>query len=263
MTKAPLLLLLVPAAALAQAKDEPRFCPNRPSIGESGCTTQPGHVQLEASLGDWTKDKSSDERDDTVLIGDLQARFGLTRTSELQIGWTPFSHYRARDASGVETVNGVGDIQVGLRQNLRHPDGKGLSFAIEPSVTVPTGRHPTGGGDWGAGVVLPVTVDLTDAVQFQLTNEVSAERDDEAHGRHFLSNEVAGLAIDLSEKVTVNAELQWQHDHDPSGHTRPLLAAGSIAWQPRHGFQLDALAGAGLNGDAPDLRLIAGGAVLF
>lgn len=262
MKRAAMLLLFVSVTAWAQDKDGPRFCPNRPSIGESGCTTEPGHVQLEASLGDWTKALDADGRTDTVLVGDLQARFGLTRAAELQIGWTPFSHHRSRDM-GVETVNGVGDVQIGLRRNLRHPDGKGLSFAIEPSVVIPTGRHPTGGGAWGVGVVVPVTLDLTDKLQFQLTNEVSAERDDEAHGRHFLSNEVAGLAIDLSDKVTVNAEAQWQHDHDPSGHTRPLLAAGSIAWQPRRGVQLDALVGAGLNRDAPDLRLIAGGAIGF
>ncbi|WP_174280520.1 transporter [Sphingomonas bacterium] len=256
---------LLATPALAQDKDGPRFCPNRPSIGESGCTTEPGHVQLEMSLGDWTKDDSADQREDTVLIGDLQARFGLTRTAELQVAWTAFGHDRARDkiAGGIDRVNGVGDVQIGIRQNLRHPDGKGLSFAIEPSVTIPVGRQPIGGGDWGAGAVLPVTVDLTDQLQVQLTNEVAAEPDEDGDGRHFLSNEVAGLAIAVSDRVTVNAELQWQHDHDPSGHARPLLAAGSIAWQPRHGLQLDALAGAGLNRDAPDLRLLAGGAIVF
>ncbi|RZM11059.1 MAG: transporter, partial [Sphingomonas sp.] len=66
--------LLVPAAAFAQ--DEPRFCPNRPSLESSACTTEAGRVQFEVSVADWTLDDNADERDDTILGGDFLARFG-------------------------------------------------------------------------------------------------------------------------------------------------------------------------------------------
>ena len=41
------------------------------------------------------------------------------------------------------------------------------------------------------------------------------------------------------------------------------LAAGSLAWQPTGRTQLDVLIAAGLNHDAPDVRVLTGGAVLF
>lgn len=261
-----LALLGAAAPALAQADDDgPRFCPNRPSLGESGCTTEPGHVQFEISAVDWTKDDTRDSREDTVLVGDFQARLGLTPTAELQVAWTPYGHDRVRDkATGlIDRAGRVGDVQVGLRQNLRNPDGKGLSFAIEPSVTLPVGRQPIGAGTWGAGLVVPVTYDLSDALNLQLTNDVEAAPDEDDDGRHFLVNEVLGLALDVSQRVTLNAEIQVTQDNDPSGHETRAVAAGSVAWQPLKRLQLDALVGVGLNRDTPDLEVLTGGAIVF
>ena len=259
------LLTLVAAPAFAQNDDGPRFCPTRPSLGESGCTTEPGHVHLEMSLIDWTKDEDTSQRDDTVLIGDLQARFGLTPSTELQVAWTPYGHDRTRDklAGGIARVSGVGDVQIGIRQNLRNPDGKGLSFAVEPSVTLPVGREPIGAGTWGAGLVIPITYDLSDKLNLQLTNDVEAAPNDSGDGRHFLASAVVGLGIDLTEQVTAVAEVQVTQDDDPGGHRTQAIAAGSLAWQPIKRFQLDVLVGAGLTRDTPDVRVLTGGAVVF
>lgn len=265
MRKALLVFLgLIAGPVWAQAEG-PRFCPNRPSLGESGCVTEPGHVQLEISALDWTRDDDADERDDTILYGALQARFGLTQSSELQVAWTPYGHDRVRDkASGrIDRAARAGDVQVGIRRNLQNPDGKGLSFAIEPSVTLPVGRPPIGAGTWGAGLVLPVTYDLSDKLNLQLTNEVDAEPDTDGAGRHLLLNEIAGLGYDLTDDLTAVGELQVTRDNDPGGHETLVLAAGSLAWQPTKRMQFDVLVGAGLNRNTPDLRIVTGGAVIF
>ncbi len=264
MTKALLLLGLLAAPAWAQA-DGPRFCPNRPSLGESGCTTEPGHVQFEISALDWTRDEDASQREDTVLIGDLQARFGLTPTAEIQVAWTPYGHDRTRDkATGqIDRAGRVGDVQIGLRQNLKNPDGKGLSFAIEPSVTLPVGRQPIGAGTWGAGLVVPVTYDVSDKLNLQLTSEVDAQPDEDGAGRHLLLNEVLGLGYELTDGLTAVGEMQVTRDDDPGGHQTRVFAAGSLAWQPTKRTQLDILVGAGLDRDAPDLRVVTGGAVVF
>lgn len=259
------LFLASAAPALAQGDEGPRFCPSRPSLGESGCTTEPGHVQLEMSLVDWTRDEDAREQDDTILAGDLQARFGLTHSTELQVAWTLYGHDRTRDklAGGIDRTSGVGDVQIGIRQNLRNPDGKGLSLAIEPSVTLPVGRAPIGAGTWGAGVVIPVTYDLSDTLNLQLTNDVEAAPDQDGAGRHFLASAVVGLGYDLTAQVTAVAEVQVTQDNDPDGHRTQAFAAGSLAWQPTRRFQLDVLVGAGLNRDTPDVRVLTGGAVVF
>lgn len=265
MRALPVAAIVLFTAAAAAAQDAPRFCPNRPSLGESGCITEPGRVHLEVSAIDWTLDRIGSTREDTILAGDLQARFGLTPTAELQIAWTPYGHLRTRDrATGlIDKRARVGDVQIGVRQNLRNPDGSGLSLAIEPSVTLPVGRSPIGAGTWGVGVVLPVTYDLTKTVNLQLTNEIQAAPDADGDGRHFLLNEVAGVGYALSSSVTATAELQLIRDVDPADHATQLFAAGSLAWQPRQRLQLDILVGTGLNHDAPDLQIVTGGAILF
>lgn len=258
-------LIATPALADGGADKGPRFCPNRPSLGEAACTVDPGRVLLEVSAVDWTRDDGPDAREDTVLVGDFQARVGLTGSSELQLNWTPYGRNRVRDrATGaIERGTGVGDVTIGLRQNLANPDGEGLSIAVQPSVTLPVGKRPIGAGTWGAGLVVPVTYDLSDKVNVALTSEVDATPNEDGRGRHFLLNEVLGLGYALSDQVTAVAEMQLTRDHEPGDLTTQLFAAGSLAWQPRHGLQLDVLVGAGLNHDAPDVRVLTGGAVVF
>jgi hypothetical protein len=244
---------------------DPRFCPTRPSLGASACTTEPGKVQLEVSALDWQRDDTGDSREDRILAGDLLARFGVGATTEVQVGWTAFGHVRTRDkATGaVDAADGVGDVTLAVRQNLRHPDGKGLSFGIEPQVTLPVGHSQVGAGDWGAGVVLPVSYDLGDKINLQFTGEGDAAVDEDGDGRHLAYSGIWGLAYAVSDKVTATAELSVQRDDDPAGHETHSLAALSFAFQPRKTLQFDMLAVAGLNHTSPDVRLVTGGAILF
>jgi opacity protein-like surface antigen len=258
------LAMLAATPALAQ-DDEPRFCPNRPSLGSSACTTDPGKIQVELSGIDWQRDDTADSREDTVLAGDLLVRFGLGNSTEAQIGWTGFGHVRTRDklTGAIDTVDGVGDIRLALRQNLKSPDGSGFSFGVEPFVTLPVGREPIGDGDWGAGVVVPVTYNLTDAWNLAFTGQAEAAVDEDGHGRHFAYSGIAGLGYALSKQWTAVAELSLARDDDPIDSHTEAVAAGSLAWQPRTGLQFDVLGTVGLNHAAPDFRLVSGGAILF
>jgi len=259
-----LVALAVATPALAQ-DDEPRFCPNRPSLGSSACTTEPGRVQFEFSAFDWQLDDTADQREDQVVAADLLARIGLGPTTEVQVGWTAFGHVRTRDKAtgGIDTVNGTGDVTLALRQNFRNPDGKGLSFGIQPQVTLPVGSRDVGDGDWSAGVLLPVTYDLSDKLNLQFTGEADAAANEDGNGQHLAYSGIWGLGYDISDKLTAVAELSLERDNDPAGHQSHSLAALSLAYTPRKTLQLDVLAVAGLNRTSPDVRLVTGGAVLF
>lgn len=253
------------AATPALAQQDLRFCPNRPSLGSSGCITDPGHVQAEVSGIDWERDDSADQRQDTILAGDLLLRFGLAPTTELQVGWTPYGQVRTRDklTGAVDTTRGVGDVVVGLRQNISHPDGKGFSVAIQPFVSVPVGRTPIGAGDWGGGVVLPVSYELSDKLTAEFTGELDAAVDEDGHGRHDAYSGIVGLGYAVSDTLTATGEFSLERDDDPADAHTEALAAASLAWQPGKTYQIDILAVAGLNHDAPDFRLVTGGAIVF
>jgi len=256
---------LLAATPVAAQQGDPRFCPTRPSLGASACTTEPGQVQFEYSAFDWQLDDTEDEREDRVLAADLLARIGVSPSTEVQVGWTAFGHVRTRDKTtgAVDVANGVGDVTLALRQNLRNPDGSGLSFGIQPQVSLPVGHSGVGAGDWGAGVVLPVSYDLNDKLNLQFTGEGDAAVDQDGDGRHFAYSGIVGLGYDVSDKFTATAELSLERDNDPEGHETHSLAALSLAFQPRKTVQFDVLAVAGLNRTSPDVRLVTGGAILF
>lgn len=257
MKRLALALLLLPAAAFAEDRD---YCPARPGLGTPACTISPGRVSVETALVDWTRDDNAQQRNDTILIGDSLVRVGLTDAIEAQVGWTAFGHDRTRDkASGsVATDNRVGDVLIGLKANLRHPDGSGFSLAVQPFVTVPVGRPPIGAGDWGAGVVVPVSFDLGHKLSLQFAPEADAAVDQDGRGRHFAASGTVGLGVAVSDSVSGTIEFQELRDEDPSGKATQALASVSLGWMPKKDWQLDVGAVAGLDHDAPDAELYAG-----
>lgn len=247
------------------ADDDPRFCPTRPSIGGSSCTTEPGRVHVEASFLDWERDDQPDQREDRVVAADLLLRLGVASKTEVQLGWTAYGQDRMRDkASGaIDTIRGTGDLRFAVRQHLAGEKGKAFSAGVEAFVTAPTGKYPVGDGTWGAGVIVPVQYNLTEKVAVAFTGEADAAANQSGSGRHFAYSGITSLRYKFSEKVTTTAELSLERDQDPAGHETHALAALSTAWRPTKVLQFDVLAVAGLNRQSPDFRLVTGGAILF
>src|SRR3954447_827014 len=85
-------------AAPAMAKDSLRdLCAERPGLDTPACTVDPGHLQMEVGLGDWTLDKQPDSRTDTFVTGAISARYGVGNSTEIRFGWTVYGHSRTRD----------------------------------------------------------------------------------------------------------------------------------------------------------------------
>jgi hypothetical protein len=251
------LLLVVAVPATAEERD---YCPARPGLGTPACTIAPGRVSVETALADWSKDEDGSQRSDTVLVGDTLVRIGLTDTIEAQVGWTPFGHVRTRDklAGTVDSADTIGDALVGLKANLLHPDGSGLSIAVQPFATLPIGRDPLGAGDWGAGMVIPVDYQLNDRFSLQFTPELDAAVNGDGKGRHLAASGTIGLGVALGKTVSGTVEFQALRDDDPGGRTTQALASVSLAWMAHDNLQLDIGSAFGLNSAAPDAELYMG-----
>lgn len=263
-----LLLALYAAAAVpaaAQQRDDERFCPNRPSLGSSGCTTLPGQVQVEMSGVEWQLDNNADQRVDTVRFADTLARIGVGPKTEVQLGWSPQAIARSRDkvSGAVSRVSGISDLTLAIRQNITHSDGHGLSTAIQPFVTLPTGRGEISDGTWSAGAVVPVVYELNDTWSLGLTGQAAAQADEDRHGRHLDASGILEVGYTVSSSVTAFGDFMLEQDNDPAQHVTMTRLAGSLAWQPTKRTQLDVLAVAGLNRSTPDVQLALGGAFVF
>ena len=254
-----MLVAALAAATPALAEEGRELCPDRPGLGTPACTVDAGAVVLEVGLADWTLDGNEGGRTDNWAFGDALLRAGLTPSLEVQVGWTMLGHVRERDrATGERTARTrTGDVTLALRQNLRSPDGSGFSLAVMPYATLPLGGESVGAGDWGAGLVVPVSFELG-ALSLGLTPHVDAAVDADGDGRHLAYGSVAGLGFGLSDAVSAAVELSLTRDRDPGGHATEALAGASLGWQPDADSQWDVGVNAGLNRDSPDLQLYAG-----
>ncbi len=251
------LIALTATPAVAQQRD---YCPERPGINTPACIVDKGHVSVETAVVDWTLDRQPDSRTDTVLIGDTMVRLGVTDSVEARIGWTPYGHQRTRDrqSGAIDRVGQTGDVSLGLKASLLHPDGSGLSIAALPYVTLPVGGSAIGAGKAGAGFLLPVTYELSDAVQLDATPEVDAQPNTGRTGRHLQYSAAGGASFKLTKAVSFTAEAQVIQDNDPDDRTTQALGALSVGWQAKDDLQFDLFGIVGLNHDAPDMELAAG-----
>ncbi|WP_404477926.1 transporter [Novosphingobium sp. BL-52-GroH] len=249
-------LVVLSSQAGAQQRD---YCPDRPGIGTPACTMSPGTYSVELGVGDWTTDRDSGGRTDILRAADVLVRYGVADHAELQVEWAGIGFSRTRDElRKVDHRNGGGDVTLGLRRNVLHPDGSGLSMAVAPFVSLPVGRQPFGAGDWSAGLRVPLSYEVSDRFSIVTTTEFDAAVDEDGSGRHFAASEAAGLASKLNEKLTLTAEYQVLADRDPQGHHVEHLSGLSLGWQPTDDLQLDAGANVGLDRHADDLEVYFG-----
>lgn len=256
------LVAFIPSHAV-RAQELREFCPDRPGLGTPACVIDRGRVAAEAGLLDWTLDKQRSARTNTLLAGDLLVRYGITGNLEAQFGWTAFGHVRIRSGDIVESEDGIGDVTVAFRRNLRNPDRSGFSAAVMPFVTLPTGGSAIGAGNWGAGLLLPLSGELPAGFGLAFTGSIEAAADADRSGRHLAYGAVAGIDVPVAEELGITLELAARRDRDPSGAATNLLAAVSAAWSPRDALQFDAGVNIGLSRDTPDLQISVGVARRF
>jgi len=253
-------LSAAPAAAQQSADAQSRdLCADRPGKATPPCIVDVGRWQVEVGLVDGTWQRGGGERDDVYALGGFELRTGVTRSSEVELAWTPWSIERQSDPSGHTHLSGVGDLQLGFRQALTDPDGKGVSVSVEPFVTAPTATHHQGAGGWTGGVLLPVAGQVNDTISFGLTPELDVVRDAAGGGTHLAWAGAAGLSRGFGP-ATLGVELWAQRDDDPAGATTQASFDLTGAYVPPKSpdLQLDAGVYAGLNHNTPDLEAYVG-----
>jgi hypothetical protein len=256
-----LTVLTLAGAARAEERD---FCPDRPGKGSPPCVMDKGRFQVEVSGVDATLDKSDGVSTRDIAYGGLELRLGLTSMVEGQMSWTPYERVRTKDHGVVSTVSGAGDLGLALRWSLKNPAGDGLSIAVQPFVTAPTGADGIGGGEWQGGVIVPVSIPLNGDWSLSLSPELDARPDADGAGRHAGYAFAGGVGRAVGA-VSLGAELWVDVDDDPADRVTQTSFDLTAAWTPEalKDVQFDASAYVGLNRRTPDLELVFGVAHRF
>ena len=253
----PLLLCAAPAAA-----QDTDFCADRPGLGTPACTMPPGQVMVELGIAGWDHSADPATVEDDLTYGDFLVRLGIDDRTEIEVGFGGYGTVRSRDrlSGSLSRNHGLGDVSIAVRRSISGPGGL---VALHVYATLPTGANGIGAGDWGAGALLPINLNLPAGFELDLTPEVDVAVNTRGNGRHLAWGGVAGIAHGLGRKLTGEAEVGAWRDEDPAGHATDVRAALSLAWQAGRNWQIDLEGDAGLSAAAPRHSLLIGMARRF
>ena len=249
-----IIALLLAAAATDDLRD---LCTDRPGKLTPGCIVDAGHLLVEVGAIDFTHAVGASGTIDTTLAGDTMLRYGVTDHLEVVGEWVPYGHQRTRaGGGGAATVDGVGDVTLGVKQSLFNPDGDGLSVAVQPFVTIPTAPAAIGVGSPLVGVLLATTLNLPAQFQLALTPQIIRAADTGAQGHHARYTLGGGVSR-MFGRIEGGVELVGTHDDDPLRRTTQATADVVLTYIPKAqpNLQFDTAAIVGLNHDTPDVEI--------
>jgi hypothetical protein len=231
---------------------------DRPDTTESAFTLDAGHVQLEMSFAEFTRDRPSHGgRTDHLVIAPLNVRLGLLNSTEVQLMFDPYIRERV---NGGDDAGGVGDLTLRIKQNLWGNDGGATALAVMPFIGFPSGHHEVRRGALEGGLIVPFAAELPGEFSLGLMAELDILHDSAA------DEHVAELVHTITVGRTLAGALGGYAEYvgvEPLSLAAPYRASASfgLTYGLSPDVQLDAGVVVGLNEAAEDLTLFAGMAI--
>ena len=211
-----LLLVITVFLAASKARAEMRpLSTDRPDATESPYTVDAGHYQLELEIGNWSKDGS----DRQFSFAELNAKYGLNASNDLQLVLPFFSHVEG----GAE---GFGDIQVRLKHNMWGNDGGKTALALMPFVRIPTANGGLGDGKVAGGLIVPLAIEGPSDWAFGTQLEVDAAPDESGSGYHLRVLASVTASHSLTDRTAFFVELVGMADAESSGNKEGYFNTG-------------------------------------
>lgn len=269
-----LSLPLIPSSALAQAGDDKSqyhlFKPvpadelrelsaDRPDGTESPMTVDAGHLQIEASIFDYSRDRYLGGETEVLTAGATNLRLGLLENFELQFVFDIYARETIDQAGSPKEVNkGFSDITLRPKFNLWGNDGGSTALAVMPVLKIPTGTALSNGEVEG-GIVVPFGMELGERFGLGLMAEVDWVYDDESDGYDTEFLHTAVLGYDLSERFGVYAE----YIGIAGAGAYQSYASGGLTIGITDNAMFDIGAVFGLNDESNDVKAFTGFTVRF
>ncbi len=136
-----LLILLLSAAGAAFAQESSPIVTDRPGFLFSSLTVGDGVFQTELGLPSVTLIESDDDSELRATSLVALFRYGIGDSFELRLGGPLYTETRVELGPFEDTNSGYGDLEVGAKWHLLDNEGGLPSFALIPSVILPTGEE--------------------------------------------------------------------------------------------------------------------------
>ncbi len=191
---------------------------DRPDQTDGVFTVPKGWWQFETGLANYSRRLDTDYRKETWIWGEVNAKYGITDTMDLQIFWQAYSTERykgnSEDVDNLGTYKeGVTDLTIRLKKNLFGNDGGPWAMSVVPFIKIPTAKHKIGNDMWEGGISINSEIDLGGGWTLGNTiySQVLADNDDT---HYFSPAATAVLGFEVTDKLTVYGEFFAQNKVD-------------------------------------------------
>lgn len=207
------------------------------------------------------------EREDYVTVketgGELAAilSYGITDNTDVVIG-LPY-HWSKVKEDGDMTSDEDGISDMSLEVKWRFFEGDGLSLALKPGFTLPTGDEEKGLGNGRASYGLNfITTEEIKPWAFHLNvaythNEYKLEEDRDANRKDIWQVSLA-TEVEVAKNLRLVANTGMERNADKESNTHPAFVLGGLIYSLSEDFDIDAGVKAGLNKPETDYTLLAG-----
>ncbi|HWQ26696.1 MAG TPA: transporter, partial [Chlorobaculum sp.] len=241
-----------------------------PLITDDTGTQGKGKFQLELN-SEFSNEK---ENEDGVSIkesgGEAAATlsYGLSDTIDLVAG-LPWQWYRLKeDGSVVADEDGIGDLSLELKWRFFENSDKGLSLAIKPGISIPTGdeRKGLGNGKLSGGALLIATCDsdigALHANVGYTRNEYQLDEDRES-SRNDIWHFSLATELNLAQNIRAVTNIGVETNSDKKSDNSPAFLIGGLIYSVSDDFDIDLGIKKGLNEVETDTTVLAGIAARF
>lgn len=232
---------------------------DRPDTTESPYTVDAGHLQIELSFIEYTRDAGAD----SFSVMPTNFRVGLLNNFEFAIVLEPLLHIESADDAGLITSDsGFGNIQLRAKLNLWGNDSGNTALALMPFVTLPTASDALSHNHVEAGLIVPFAAALDEHWGLGLMAEFDAvyDADRDTYDLEFLHT--AALGRDIIGDLGAYIEYIGLASSAPDSDYQASVGFG-LTYALSPDLQLDAGINIGLNDAADDLNPFIGMSVRF
>jgi hypothetical protein len=236
------IVFMLISAKFALADD---IVTDRPDATESSSVVEPGFYQIEVG---WLYGENDVGVEVNNLPGTL-VRIGIVDRLELRLGWDGYID------EGSGGPSGVGDGEVGAKIYMLEAEGNIPETALLAAISMPVGDREFTTDEVDPGFRFAMSYDLSARSAFGTNLGVEWETDaSDSTLSSFIYT--AALGYDVTEVVGAYIEIFGDAGLSASGDAHSV--DGGFTFLLAENFQLDALAGAGINSKADDWFVGAG-----
>lgn len=235
---------------------------SHPLITDDTGTQGKGKSQVEF-IGEYGIDKGKG-----VTEKDLEAptipflSYGLSDTVDIVFG-LPYSSITVEDASAgtTDTVRGITDASLELKARFYEKDG--LSFAVKPGISLPTGDEKKGLGNGKTSYsAFFITTKEAGAWTFHFNvgyvrNEYKLQADEDANRKDIWHVSFASQ-VEVMKGLNAVANIGTERNPDKMSNTHPAFLLGGIIYSITENLDIDFGVKGALNEPETDIAYLAG-----